>query len=370
MGACHAISREKMIIKANIKEKERNELFSDIASKMSQTSTSVKNQTTRSNISTNTTNAQINKSLNSYIFTIPAIIGEIEIPILVERKEKIVIIINHNNNENNINCWSFLKDENQINYLGYPNHKFRKENVGALFMRITGDNKIYHLNERENQIIANDRGYLLFFANLDINDYSIYEPKGSLSITIYGGHYSPDNILNNCNNINSFSNKNKINLEDKKEYQILGYINKARNNPKTFYHFYFSNIDEINIELKNFIFNYTKRKDLKISKELNNLAQKHCEDLCENETAGNTGSDGLEFNDRIKKYNNKCNNYGESIIYNINNPLLIVKNLIIDKYSKKKKNRQNLFYEKYNNIGICLKEHPIYKYCCVIVFSG
>ena len=40
----------------------------------------------------------------------------------------------------------------------------------------------------------------------------------------------------------------------------------------------------------------------------------------------------------------KNNHFGESIIYNINNPLLIVKNLIIDKYSKKKKNRQNLFF--------------------------
>ena len=30
---------------------------------------------------------------------------------------------------------------------------------------------------------------------------------------------------------------------------------------------------------------------------------------------------------------------------------------------------ENLFYEKYKKIGIYLKEHPIYKYCCVLVFS-
>ena len=61
-----------------------------------------------------------------------------------------------------------------------------------MLLRITGDNKIYHLNKPENTIIANDRGNLLFFANLDINDYQIYEPNGSLNITICGGNYSAD----------------------------------------------------------------------------------------------------------------------------------------------------------------------------------
>ena len=368
MGACHNISRAKATIRANLKQNNKNELYSDLTSKMSQTSLYIKNQTTRSNISVNSTSAQIPSSNNTYVCSIPATFGEIEIPILVERKEKIMIKFNKNKNDNN-NLWSFLKNEQPINNFGYPNYKYKNKNVGSLLMRITGDSKIYYLNEEENTIIANDRGYLLFSANLDNDDYLIYEPKGSLSITICGGNYSVDNELYFSNNINCFSNKNKINLEDNKEYQILDYINKARNNLKKFYHFYLNNIDEINLELKQYIFNSEKRKLLNISKQLNDLAKKFCEDLCENETAGNIGTDGLDLKEKLKSSNIKCNNYSDSIIYNTNNPLLIVKNLIIDKYSKKKKNRHKSFFDKYKNVGIYLKEHPIYKFCCVIIFS-
>ena len=158
--------------------------------------------------------------------------------------------------------------------------------------------------------------------------------------------------------------------QEKKEYKILDYINKARNNPKIFYHNYFSNIfDDINLEFKEFIYKNKKSKELKINKELNNIARKHCEDLCENETAGDIGTDDLDIIDRIKNFKKDCYYYGENIIYNINNPLLIVKSMMIDKYSKKKKNRNNLFFDKYKNIGMFLKEHPIYKYCCVFIFS-
>ena len=87
-------------------------------------------------------------------------------------------------------------------------------------------------------------------------------------------------------------------------------------------------------------------------KELNDLASKHCEDLCENETVGHTNSDGLNLKDRFEN-DYKCYYYGESIVYNINNPLFIVKNLLEDKYCKKKKNRKNLFLPNYKNCGTC-----------------
>ena len=362
MGVCQNISRAKGTIRANAKEKNKNYINSEIASKFSQTSYYSKNQTTRSNLnlSSSSTKAQILPTSNPHTFEMPAILGEIEIPILVERNEKILIKINNDENNKN-NCWSFLINEKPVNYLGYPNYKYRNINIGALLLRITGDNKIYHLNKTENFININDRGNLLFFANLKNIDYPIYEPKGSLSISIYGGNYLAENELFFSRNINCFSNKDKINIEDNKENQILDYINKARNNLKKFFHFYFSNIEEINLELKEYLFKYKKRKELIICKELNTLAKKHCEELCENETSGFIGIDNPE----IKK--NKF--FGESVIYITNNPLLIVKNLILDKYSKKKKNRENLFFEKFNKIGIYLKEHPIYKYCCVLIFS-
>jgi len=278
MGACHNLSRTKPIIRANIQENTKNNLTSDLASKNSLNSKSnLKYDSSRSNISSNTTSTQINQKSNpnQYIFYLPATLGEIEVPILVERKEKIIIKLNQtNNNEKKNTSWSFLPNENPVNYLGYNTFKYNNANIGSLFLRISGDNKIYHLNKIDNQIIANDKGYLLFFANLNKNDYPIYQPKGSLFVIIYGGNYN-DNELYHSNNINSFSNKNKINLEDKKEYKILDCINKVRNNPKKFYHSYFCinylfiiilNIikifllfyrlnDQINLELKEFIYN-------------------------------------------------------------------------------------------------------------------
>ena len=372
MGACYNLSRTKTIIKANIQENNKNNIISDLASKNSLNSKSkIKYDSSHSNISSNTTCTQINQmsNPNQYIFYLPATLGEIEVPILVERKEKIIIKLNQNNNNEKDVLWSFLPNEQPVNYLGYNNYKYNKANIGSLFLRISGDNKIYHLNKNDNQIIANDKGYLLFFANLNKNDYQIYQPKGSLFIIVYGGNYSVDNELYHSNNINAFSNKNKINLEDKKEYKILDYINKARCNPKKFYHSYFCINDQINLELKEFIYKINKRKELKMCNELNRLAKEHCEDLCENETAGFIGTNGLGLDSEMKKYNIEYNKYGESIIYNINNPLFIVKNMIQDIYSKKKKNRENLFFDKFNKVGIYLKEHPIYKYCCVFIFS-
>ena len=348
----------------------------DLSSKKSSLYSAYKIDTTPSNISSNSTCVQTNLLNRPQYFTIEATIGEIEIPIMVEKNEKIVIKINqnndiNNNNKNNTlsqNMWSFLKDGKPVNFLGYNNHKYKNVNLGSLHMRISRDKKIYHLDKLENNIIANEKGNLLFFANLDLNDYMIYEPKGSLSIIIIGGNYYCDNDLYFSYNINCFSNKN--NNFDSKEYKILDYINKARNNLMKFYIDYYNINDSINQEFKEFIFNNykNKRKEFKMNKELNDLAEKHCQDLCDNETAGHVGSDGQDLINRFKN-NYKCYYFGETIIYNINNPLFIVKNMIQDKYSKKKKNRNHLFSNQFNQIGISLKEHPIFKFCCVIDFS-
>ena len=399
MGVCQNIPKTRTNLrKNNLNNKEKNEISeslslsnnieelkhskknkkieeTDLTSKLSSLYANNKYDTSPTNISSNSTCVQtcpLNKPID---FTIEATIGEIEIPILVEKNEKIIIKINQNNdtnNKNNLseqNLWSFLRNEKPVNYLGYNNHKYKNINLGSLHLRISGDKKVYCLDKLENQIIAHEKGNLLFYANLDINDYLIYEPKGSISISIMGGNYLYDNDLYFSYNINCFSNKNKINI-DSKEYKIFNYINKVRSNLKKFFSDYYSNNDSINHEFKEFIYNNlnNKRKELKMTKELNELAEKHCEDLCENETGGHMGTDGQDLKSRIKNYCN-CNFYGESIIYNINNPLFIVKNMLQDKYSKKKKNRNNLFFNQYNKVGICLKEHPIYKFCCVIVFT-
>ena len=107
MGACNNLSRKKTTIRANILDNNKSSTNSDLISKMSHTSLSSKNQikldTTHSNLSSNSTCAQIYPSSDPYFFTLSATIGEIEVPILVERNEKIIIKINNNEN----NYWSF-----------------------------------------------------------------------------------------------------------------------------------------------------------------------------------------------------------------------------------------------------------------------
>ena len=334
-------------------------------------------ETTPLNISSNSTCVQTIPLNKPQYFTLAATIDEIEVPIIVEKNEKIIIKLNQSNENNNKinvpeqNMWSFLKNEKSVNYLGYNNHKFKSINLGALYMRISGNKKVYCLDKLENYITSKGKGNLLFYANLDLNDYLKYEPKGSITISIIGGNYIFDNDLYFSYNINCFSNNNNNNKNnfDSKEYKIFIYINKARSNLKKFYNDYYTNNDTISDEFKEFVNNSNnKRKELKMKKELNELAEKHCQDLCDNETAGHIGTDGQDLKNRIKNYD-KCYFYGENIIYNINNPLFIVKTMLQDKYSKKKKNRNNLFFNQYNQVGICLKEHPIYKFCCVIVFS-
>ena len=136
MGACHHISRAKIIIKTNINENKNIIDNSDTTSKISQISLNSKDKnklnTSRSNSSSNSTCAQIIPTSNPYCFSLPTTIGEIEIPILVERNESIIIKINSNNEINNINnTLSFLLNESPVNFIGYHNYKFNNANIGS-----------------------------------------------------------------------------------------------------------------------------------------------------------------------------------------------------------------------------------------------
>ena len=401
MGACQNIIRKKkIIIKSNIKGKtnilNENEkplqkcpnqnliIYHNFDIQYSNYPTAVSDGSPQSKIFPKTPSSLSSNS--SSIVTIPymlrttnfrleATLGETEIPIYVEKNENFSIIINQNNNNYNNNnnvsqdIWSFIQNENSVDYLGYPNYQYNNINIGALLLRISGSTQIYHLNKNVNTINAESKGSILLSANLDPNNYLIYEPKGVLTITVNGGKYLDEKELNLKEHIISI---NKINFNYNyilKEKKIFKYINKARNDPQNFINDYFIS-DEINKDLVDFVNNNNnKRKELLVCEELNSAAQKHCEDLCNNDTAGNMGTDGSTISDRISKYYHKCVNIGENIAYETDNPLLIVKKMIQDKYSKTKTNRNNIFCLNFNKIGICIRKHLVYKFCCVIVFS-
>jgi len=394
MGACQNIIRKKkVIIKSNIKEKGKDYtekekplqkspnqnfiIYHNFDIQYSNYPTAVSDGSPQSKIFPKTPSSL--SSNTSTIMTIPymlptsnfileATLGETEIPIYVEKNDNFSIIINQNNN-NNISqeIWSFIQNEKPVDYLGYSNYQYNNINLGALLLRISGSEKIYHLNKNFNTIKAESKGSILISANLDQNNYLMYEPKGVLIITVNGGKYLDEKELNlkeHINNINQI-NSNYI-LKEKK---LLKYINKARNDPQKFINEYFMS-KEINKDLVDFVNNNSyKRNELELSEELNSAAQNHCEDLCNNATSGNIGTDGSTFSDRINKYYHKCVNIGENITYETDNPLLIVKKMIQDNYSKTKNNRNNIFCLNYNKIGICIRKHLVYKFCCVIVFS-
>ena len=327
-------------------------------------------QKTPSNISSNSTRSHMitPRNYSPPTFIIEATIGEIEIPIYLEKGEDFSIKIEPCDNNNSQNKWSFLQNENPVDFTGYNKYQYNNINIGAILLRIKGSQKINVLNKSNNAFIADSSGNILISANLNPNDYSIYEPKGLLSLTIIGGNYSEEKDLNSSFEINLVK---KVNLNynfKMKEIKISKYINEARYNTLKFFEDYFLP-EEINKELKDFIkSNNFKRNELKNCKELNIIARKHCEDLCENNTCGEIGTDGSSFPDRMKKFK-KIYYTGENISYEIDNPLLIVKRMIQDKYSKTKNNRKNIFFLRYNKIGVCLRKHLAYKFCCVIVFS-
>ena len=378
MGICQGFGRKSsQIIKINkYEEKDENKNISIFQNKdlqITNCQTKISDISPQSNIlyfpnekyiqapsmfSSNSNTTRIDTSHLTRNFNIEATIGEIEIPIFVEKNENIIIKINDNNN-NSQNIWSFLQNEKPLDYLGYPQYKYKNNNIGALFLRIKGSTQIYILNNKINSYKVNSKGSLLFWANLNPSDYPIYEPKGSIQISIIGGNHIYEKELNPYYNINNENEK-----------KILKYINKARNNILEFVNDYFNiNEKEINQELINYINkNNFKRKELIYDKELDNIAKEHCEYLSTIGTTGETDNNGLNIKDKIKK---KCNCFFTrvNILYGINNPLLIVKRMILDKYSKSKINRTNLLFHRINKVGICLREHIAYKFCCVISFS-
>ena len=392
MGACYNDRKRTAIIKAknqnftnnnstseNQKEKVENKNFNILNNNDIQnsnyptqvTETSPLSKIIPSNLSSNSSRMLTTPNESSTLnFILEATIGEIEIPIYVEKNENIMIIIKPINTDNSHNIWSFLPNENPVSYLGYPNYQYNNYNIGILLLRISGSQKIYYLDKMINSFKADSKGSLLISANLDPNDYLLYEPKGVLSITINGGIHYDENELYSPYDINSImSNKEDINMNYiNKEKKILKYINIARNNLLKFINDYFT-LEEINEYLKFLKKINFKKKELQMCDKLNMAAQEHCKDLCNNCSTGEIGTDGSNLLDRIKKYYGNKFFYGENIIYGVNNPLLIVKSMIIDKYSKKKKNRENIFFLRYNRVGICLREHLAYKYCCVITFS-
>lgn len=304
-----------------------------------------------------------NPEKNCY-FDFKAMIGEKELSIYILKNAKIEIHFINNNKP----TWSFLQNDKLKDYMGNENYKYNDCNIGCFLARIS-TSKIYNypINNKI-KFKAEEAGSLIISSNLDPNNYSYYEPKGSILIDIYGGKFVAKKRIDEYTGYKFFSNggkKDKCYSLDLKE--ILRYINKARSNIKKYINDFILDFNDKDFNIKQ---NYNYDLPLcQIDNILLEIAEKHCKDLCINGTFGHIGSDGSTFEKRLEKnniLNEKCK---ECIIYGFNNPILIVNFLIEDKYSKNKENRKILLNKNYTKVGISLNKHISLGYCCVIIFQ-
>ena len=299
---------------------------------------------------------------NETTFNYKAKIGERELAIYVKKKSKIEITL-INDKESS---WSFLPNDNLTNILGNANYKYKDNNIGCLLARISTSKKYYSPKDNIIKFTAEDTGSLIITANLDPNNYSLYEPKGIINLLIKGGEKVSKNKIDKLTGFNYFSydKKNKEKYLSLENQDISRYINKARCNIEKY-------INNFILDFEDKTFNTKKYSNLPLC-QINNIlfeiAEEHCKYLSINGTSGEFGKDGIPFEKRIEKYNirDKCS---ECILYGYDNPILIVNYLIIDKYSKKKENRKKLLNKKYSKVGISLNKHISFGHCCVIVFQ-
>ena len=303
-----------------------------------------------------------NNNSNLCKINFEASIGEKELPIFVNKDEKIEITIKNSEEK----TWSFINDE-LTNYNGYSNYKYKKYNLGCLLCRISSSKIIHEVNSNKYNFISESSGSILLFCNLDLNDISNYQLKGSINLKIKGGKImNYDEISKLCDyNLKGIYNDNNEDDEEK----IFRYINMARIEPFKFSKDFLYFLDKKE-EIIKIMKEYSSLPELSANIALKNAAIKHNYDLCLNGTTGHIGTDKSNVKDRIYKYDKTFDYFGESIYFGINNPLFIVLNMLIDKYGHEKQNRNNILDEKFQEVGISLREHLIYGYSCVIVFGS
>lgn len=321
-------------------------------SKTNDTFTTNESEININKINKNNNHNQIKISLN-----ITASIGEREFPIYVKSKSKIEIIIPPNDDSK----WSFLPDEELTDFKGHKNYKYNNINIGCLLVRISSSKNYTIINKNQIQFIALESGSILFSANLDPNNYPIYKPKGSIRLIINGGIQLEKNKIDELTGY-KYLEYDRLKKDFFEIYiEITRYINKVRSNIKKYINDFVFNFNENNFDLE-------ENNDLpliQIDNKLFEIAEEHCTFLCGNGTSGHIG-----ILDKIKSNKNNIDeNYAESIVFGLENPILIVNFLIIDKYSKKKENRNNLFNKNFSRIGISINKHTAYRHCCVIIFG-
>ena len=110
-------------------------------------------------------------------------------------------------------------------------------------------------------------------------------------------------------------------------------------------------------------------KELTYSESLSKSALDHANDIGKQGTHNHEGTNGSLLSDRIEKYTEWDGAIAESLQFCYKNPENIIMSLIIDDGSNEKHQRENLFSEEFQYIGIGCAKHKTFKLCTVFNYA-
>ena len=184
-------------------------------------------------------------------------------------------------------------------------------------------------------------------------------------------------------------NQKELNFQQLSE-ELFKLHNELRKNPKSFIEklskadSYFKDKifrypSEIPIEtyegpngIKNaieFLKNQNPVKELIYSESLSKSAFDHANDIGKQGLYSHESSNGALLNERIEKYTEWDGAIAESLQFCYKTPENIIMSLIIDDGSKGKHQRQNLFSEEFQYVGIGCAKHKTFKLCTVFNYA-
>ena len=118
-----------------------------------------------------------------------------------------------------------------------------------------------------------------------------------------------------------------------------------------------------------FLQNQEPVKELIYSESLSKSAFDHANDIGKQGLHSHESSNGALLNERIEKYTEWDGAIAESLQFCYKDPENILMSLIIDDGSKEKHQRQNLFSEEFQFVGIGCAKHKTFKLCTVFNYA-
>ena len=118
-----------------------------------------------------------------------------------------------------------------------------------------------------------------------------------------------------------------------------------------------------------FLKNQEPVKELIYSESLSKSALDHVNDIGRQGTHNHEGSNDSLLSDRIEKYTEWDGAIAESLQFCYKNAENIIISLIIDDGSNEKHQRENLFSEEFQYIGIGCAKHKTFKLCTVLNYA-